>query len=104
MLASELPVYRETYRLVSLICRRFLYHQYIYEQAEYFAACMNSYFGMMTHFATYGIRRKAARHISPIWWRVCYISGHFEKISVKNKYKKNRILKKKLLKGINVWN
>jgi len=77
---------------------------YVYEQAEYFASCMNSYFGMMSHFSTYGIRRKAARRISPLWWKVCYISGHFEKISVKNKYKKNRILKKKLLKGINVWN
>lgn len=73
---------------------------YVEENAEYMASCLNSYFGMMKHYDTYGIRRKAVRRIAKDWWKVVYVSGHFEKISVKNRYKKSRQMRKVILKSM----
>jgi len=73
---------------------------YVEEHAEYFACCMNSYFGIMKHYSTYAIRRKAAKRISKEWWKVAYISGHFEKISIKNQYKRSRMMVKELSKSL----
>lgn len=69
---------------------------YAEDNAEHFACCLNSYLGLMKHYSTYGLRRRAMRHINSKWWKVAYVSGHFEKISIKNKYKKINKTKKQL--------
>lgn len=53
---------------------------------EKFVSTMNSYYGLMKHFATYNIRRKIAAMLLPEWWEYVYIEGHFEKFVLKNKY------------------
>lgn len=60
---------------------------YVEDNAEHFACSINSYLGMMKHYATYAIRRKSLKRVDRRWWEVAYISGHFEKVSVKKKYK-----------------
>lgn len=55
--------------------------------ASAFAASMNSYLGLMRQSLTYAIRRKAMRRADRRWWHACYISGHYEKVVVKRKYK-----------------
>lgn len=61
---------------------------YIENHAAHFIASMNSYLGFCRQFMTYNIRRKAIKRIDKRWWKICYISGHFEKLTLKNKYKK----------------
>jgi len=61
---------------------------YVESHAVDFACSMNSYLGFLRQYSTYAIRRKAAKRIDERWWKVCYISGHFEKLSVKRGYKK----------------
>lgn len=53
---------------------------------EKFVSTMNSYYGLMKHFATYNIRRRIAAMLLPEWWEYVYIEGHFEKFVLKNKY------------------
>lgn len=60
---------------------------YAERHAELFASCINSYLGFLKQYASYGIRRKCASIISDKWWNVMYFNGHFEKISIKNKFK-----------------
>lgn len=69
--------------------------KYIEEHAEEFMACINSYMGICKHFSTYSLRRRMMNLVDKRWWRVAYISGHFEKISIKRKYR-NRSLTNKL--------
>jgi len=61
---------------------------YIDNNAAYFVASMNSYLGFCRQFMTYNIRRKMMKLIDERWWKVCYISGHFDKLSIKRRYKK----------------
>jgi len=61
---------------------------YIDNHATHFVASMNSYLGFCRQFMTYNIRRKTMKLIDERWWKVCYISGHFDKLSVKRRYKK----------------
>ena len=35
-----------------------------------FVSTMNSYYGLMKHFATYNIRRKIAAMLLPEWWNM----------------------------------
>lgn len=60
---------------------------YVELHAVDFACSINSYLGFLRQCQSYGIRRKAIRRISKPWWKVVYVSGHFEKITVKRKYK-----------------
>lgn len=53
-----------------------------------FQSSINSYMGLCSHFNTYGLRRRYMKKVNPRIWEVCYISGHFEKISIKKKYRK----------------
>lgn len=62
---------------------------YIENNAAHFIASMNSYFGFLRQFMTYNIRRKSIKYIDKRWWKVFYISGHFEKFTLKRKYKIN---------------
>lgn len=68
---------------------------YVEENAEHFVCSMNSYFGFLIHYKSYAIRRKLAKLISPAWYKVCYISGHHEKVVCKKKFKQSYILKTK---------
>lgn len=62
---------------------------YIENNAEHFVSSMNSYLGFCRQYMAYNIRRKAIKRISKQWWTVFYISGHFEKLTLKKKYKSN---------------
>lgn len=65
---------------------------------EKFVSTMNSYYGLMKHFATYNIRRKIAAMLLPEWWEYVYIEGHFEKFVLKNKYNHRKQLIKHIKK------
>lgn len=62
---------------------------YIEDYTDHFIASMNSYLGFCRQFMTYNIRRKAIKQIDKRWWKVFYVSGHFDKITLKKKYKHN---------------
>lgn len=68
---------------------------YVVENVEHFISSLNSYFGFLKHYDSYAIRRKLAGMISPTWYKVMYISGHFDKVVCKKKYKQCEILKLK---------
>lgn len=52
-----------------------------------FQASINSYLGLCRHFSTYGLIRRYMKIVNPRLWEACYISGHFEKIVIKKKYR-----------------
>ena len=51
----------------------------------------------MRPYNSYALRRKLIKSISPLWWKVFYIRGHFEVAACKKKYNKLKQLKKKLI-------
>lgn len=61
--------------------------------AEKFVASLNSYFGLMRHYNTYGLRRKAVLLIDPLWWEFIYIRGHFEVVVLKKRFRQHYIMK-----------
>ncbi len=65
--------------------------------AEKFVQTLNSYYGMMKHCNSYGVRRKVARRIDGEWWKYIYVEGHFEKFVVKQEFK-TRIIAKRMLR------
>ena len=67
--------------------------------AEKFVSTMNSYYGLMRHFATYNIRRKLATMLVAEWWTYVYVEGPFEKFVLKNKYNERKQLIKQIKKG-----
>lgn len=67
------------------------------EEIEHFACCINSYIGFLMHHKTYAIRRKIGNMISKGWWKYIYISGHFEKLSIINMYKRQYSVRRKAL-------
>lgn len=69
---------------------------FAYAHVDKFISTMNSYFGLMKHFASYNIRRKIAAMLLPEWWEYVYVEGHFEKFVLKNKYN----TRKQLIKDI----
>ena len=54
---------------------------------EEFVNTVNSYLGMMRHFASYNLRRKVMKRVGKEWWRVVYFEGHIEKAVLKKRYK-----------------
>lgn len=60
---------------------------YVDNNALRFTCCINSYFGFLRQYSSYALRRKAVRRITRQWWKAIYISGHFEKVVVKKKYR-----------------
>ena len=72
---------------------------FAYAHVEKFVSTMNSYFGLMKHFASYNIRRKIAAMLLPEWWEYVYIEGHFEKFVLKNKYNTRKQLIKHIKKN-----
>ena len=59
-----------------------------------FISSMNSYFGYFRQFKAYAIRRKYTKLISPEWFKYVYIRDHFEVFVCKDKYNKDKIMKK----------
>ena len=55
--------------------------------AEHFVQSLNSFYGMMRHHNSYGVRRQAANIIDKGWFEFFYIKGHFEVFVLKKKYK-----------------
>lgn len=66
---------------------------YIENNANHFVAIMNSYLGLCKQFMSYNIRRKAVKRIDSRWWKVFYVSGHFEKLVLNRKYQNGLIIK-----------
>lgn len=69
---------------------------YVLEHGEEFIAVINSYLGMMKHFASYNLRRKVIARIGKEWWQVIYIAGHLEKAVLKKQYKKTTQLQHRI--------
>ena len=60
---------------------------YVLTHGEEFVNTVNSYLGMMRHFASYNLRRKVMKRVVKEWWRVVYFEGHIEKAVLKKRYK-----------------
>lgn len=52
-----------------------------------FVGRLNSYLGFLKHYHSYGIKRRLMREVDCEWWKYCYISGRYEKITLKSTYK-----------------
>lgn len=61
--------------------------RFVEKNAEAFASCINSYLGIMKHYATYARRRELIEMISPAWYRVINVGGNYSKLIVKKRYK-----------------
>lgn len=60
---------------------------YVFTHGEEFVSTVNSYLGMMRHFASYNLRRKVMMRVGKEWWQVVYFSGRIEKAVLKKRYK-----------------
>ena len=70
---------------------------YIVENVEHFVCSINSYFGFLSHYKTYAIRRKIVDEILPLWSAVCYVEGHFAKVVCRKEYKQTGMLRRKII-------
>jgi hypothetical protein len=59
---------------------------YVGENAQSFTCMMNSYLGMMCHFSSYKIRRRAMRMVGDEWWMAVMFDGHISKSILKHAY------------------
>ena len=57
------------------------------KNAEHFVQSLNSFFGMMRHHNSYGVRRQAVNKIDEGWFQYFYIQGHFEVFKLKKQFK-----------------
>lgn len=60
---------------------------YVLAHGGEFVSTVNSYLGMMRHFASYNLRRKVMKRVGKEWWRVVYFEGHMEKAVLKKRYR-----------------
>lgn len=60
---------------------------YVFEHGEEFVATLNSYLGMMRHFASYNQRKKLVACIGREWWQVIYVAGSLEKVVLKRRFR-----------------
>lgn len=60
---------------------------YVLTHGKEFVSTVNSYLGMVRHFASYGLRRKVMMRVGKEWWRVAYFEGHIEKAVLKKRYR-----------------
>lgn len=60
---------------------------YVLTHGEEFVSTVNSYLGMMRHFASYNQRRKVMARVGKEWWRVVCFEGHIEKAVLKKRYR-----------------
>lgn len=69
--------------------------EYLKENAEHIVSSLNSYYGLLGHYNSYAIRRKVSNMIPSSWFKVIFISGHFDKLVCKIPYKSNYIALRK---------
>lgn len=62
--------------------------RFVYGHAEEFVASVNSYLGLMRHFASYRLRQRIVARIDKRWWKVVHATAGLEKLVVKKPYKK----------------
>lgn len=64
------------------------------------AVCsINSYLGLLRQSNEYGKRCKILKMIDPRVYKWIYIKGHYEVVAIKNKYKRNCIIQKRIRDG-----
>ena len=64
------------------------------------AVCsINSYLGLLRQSNEYAQRLKILKMIEPRAYKWIYIKGHYEVVSIKNKYKRNFIIQKRIRDG-----
>ena len=56
---------------------------YVYRHYEQFTSVMNSYLGMMRHFAAFNIVCKVFRRIGPEWYKVIYVDLKYKRYTVR---------------------
>lgn len=59
------------------------YHDHLRGDATRFCQRMNSYFGILSHFKTYRIRKELVHLVPSEWWDKVYVKGHYEKFAIK---------------------
>ena len=60
---------------------------------------INSYLGLLRYCNEYGMRRKIINMIDSKKYEYFYIKGHYESLSLKNRYKKRKITLKRIRDG-----
>jgi hypothetical protein len=73
---------------------------YVGENAQNFTCMMNSYLGMMCHFSSYRIRRRAMRMVGDEWWRAVMFDGHISKSILKHAYNPLWIKAKEVIEAL----
>jgi hypothetical protein len=63
---------------------------------EKFVQTMNSYFGLMIHYNSYRIRRRAFEMVAKEWFEYVYVEGDMERWKLKNDFKPKVTVRKKL--------
>jgi hypothetical protein len=64
--------------------------------AEKFVQTMNSYFGLMIHYSSYHIRRRAFEAVAKEWFGYVYVEGDMQRWKLKNDFKPKVSVKRKL--------
>ena len=69
------------------------------EDVTHAVCSINSYLGLLRQSNEYGKRCKILKMIEPRVFKWIYIKGHYEVVSIKNKYKRNFIIQKRIRDG-----
>ena len=69
------------------------------EDVTHAVCSINSYLGLLRQSNEYGKRCKILKMIEPHVFKWIYIKGHYEVVSIKNKYKRNFIIQKRIRDG-----
>ena len=56
---------------------------YVLTHGKDFVSVLNSYLGMMRHFASYRLRHKVMERVGREWWQVVYFANHLNKVVLK---------------------
>lgn len=63
------------------------YPDYVRTHGEEFVSTVNSYLGVMRHFASFSLRQKLMKRVGSEWWKIVWFAGHIEKVVLKTAYK-----------------
>lgn len=67
-----------------------------------FVSSLNSYLGLMRHCDSYAIRRKVLGRMDSRFMRELYISGHYEIVVMKRRYREREMIVKRIKEGGNI--
>lgn len=76
--------------------------QYTIDDIERYVCSLNSYLGLMKHCDSYVIRRKLLGGLNMDFYRYVYIRGHFECVRIKKRYKREKMMIKRLRNKNNI--